>query len=100
MNDIAEIIKSWEDLGVLLDGVTETVKHEIKRRRICWSIFGFLLGFFGFLDLNFVEFLEVLLAVSLAQQVIFSEVKAISGTGVRRAGRRYIDKHFSFRCII
>ena len=98
MNDIAEIIKSWEDLGVLLDGVTETVKHEIKRRRICWSFFGFLLGFLGFL--NFVELLEALLAVSLAQQVIFSEVKAISGTGVRRAGRRYMDKHFSFRCII
>ena len=57
-------------------------------------------GIFGFLDLNFVEFLEALLAVSLAQQVIFSEVKAISGTGVRRAGRRYIAKHFSFRCII
>ena len=48
MNDIAEIIKSWEDLGVLLDGVTETVKHEIKRGRICWSFFGFLLGFLGF----------------------------------------------------
>ena len=48
MNDIAEIIKSWEDLGVLLDGVTETVKHEIKRRRICWSFFGFLLGFLAF----------------------------------------------------
>ena len=30
MNDIIKIIKSLEDLGVLIDGVTETVKHEIK----------------------------------------------------------------------
>ena len=28
MNDIIKIIKSLEDSGVLLDGVTETVKHE------------------------------------------------------------------------
>ena len=39
MNDIAKIIKSLEDSGVLIDGVTETVKYEIKktRRRISLS---------------------------------------------------------------
>ena len=40
MNDIIKIIKSLEDFGVLIDGVTEKVKHEIKkktRRRISWS---------------------------------------------------------------
>ena len=38
MNYIIKIIKSLEYLGVLIDGVTETVKHEIKtRRRISWS---------------------------------------------------------------
>ena len=39
MNHIIKIIKSLEDLGVLIDGVTETVKHEIKntRRWISWS---------------------------------------------------------------
>ena len=31
MNDIFKIIKSLEDLGVLIDGVTETVKHETQR---------------------------------------------------------------------
>ena len=38
MNDMIKVIKSLEDLGVLVDGVTETVKHEIKktRRRISW----------------------------------------------------------------
>ena len=30
MNDINKIIKSLENSGVLFDGVTETVKHEIK----------------------------------------------------------------------
>ena len=32
MNDIIKIIKSLEDSGVLIDGVTETVKHEIKQQ--------------------------------------------------------------------
>ena len=38
MNDMIKVIKSLEDMGVLVDGVTETVKHEIKktRRRISW----------------------------------------------------------------
>ena len=31
MNDIIKIIKSLEDSGVLIDGVTETVKYEIKK---------------------------------------------------------------------
>ena len=30
MDNIIRIIKSLEDSGVLIDGVTETVKHEIK----------------------------------------------------------------------
>ena len=30
MNDTIEIIKSLEDSKVLNDGITETVKHEIK----------------------------------------------------------------------
>ena len=34
MNDILKIIKSLEDLGVLIDGVTETVKHEIKEKKV------------------------------------------------------------------
>ena len=38
MNDIMITIKPLEDLGILTDGVPETVKHEIKtRRRISWS---------------------------------------------------------------
>ena len=33
MNDIIKIIKLLEDLGVLIDGITETVKHEIRRQK-------------------------------------------------------------------
>ena len=33
MNDIIKIIKSLEDSNVLIDGITETVKHEIKKTR-------------------------------------------------------------------
>ena len=33
MNDFIKIIKSLEDLGVLLNGVTKTVKHEIKKNK-------------------------------------------------------------------
>ena len=31
MNEIIKIIKSSEDSGILFDGVTEAVKHEIKK---------------------------------------------------------------------
>ena len=32
VNDTIKIIKSLEDSGVLIDGVTETVKHEMKKQ--------------------------------------------------------------------
>ena len=32
MNNITKIIKSLEDLDVEIDGVTEAVKHEIKKQ--------------------------------------------------------------------
>ena len=39
MNEIIKIIKPLKDSGVLIDWVTETVKHEINksRRRISWG---------------------------------------------------------------
>ena len=33
MNNIIKIIRSLEDSGLLIDGVTETVKHEIKNKK-------------------------------------------------------------------
>ena len=70
MNDMIKIIKSLEDSGVLIDGVTETVRHEIKKQEG---------GFLG-------AFLAPLAGL-LVQPVISSVVKGIRGTGVRRGGR-------------
>ena len=32
MQDLLEIVKSLEDSGILLDGITETVKNEVKEQ--------------------------------------------------------------------
>ena len=72
MNDIIRIIKSLEHSSVLIDGVTETVKHEIKKQE------GGLLGA-----------LFAPLAASIVQPIISSVVKSLSGRGVRRAGRGF-----------
>ena len=77
MNDIIKVIKSLEDSGVLIDGVTETVKHEIKEQE--GGLSGALL---------------VSLATSLVQPVISSEIKGISERGFRRAERGYMDINF------
>ena len=42
MNDIMKIIKSLEDLGIFLKGVTETIKKETKEQKD-----GFLSMFLG-----------------------------------------------------
>ena len=73
MNDITKIIKSLEDSGVLIHGVTETVKHEIKktRRWISWSFVSIFSCF-----------------ISTTSDFFSSKrVKGISGRGVKRAGR-------------
>ena len=66
-------------MGVLIDGITETVKHEIKKE-------GGLLGA-----------LLAPLATSVVEPVISSVVKVINGRRVRRTGRGYMNKNFQFR---
>ena len=77
MNDIIKITRLLKVSGVVIDGVTETVKHEIKRKEG---------GFLGAL--------LAALAASVVQPVISSAVKDISARGFRRAGRGYMNKHF------
>ena len=77
MSDIMQIIKSLDDLSVLIDEGTETVKDEIKKQEG---------GFLGALLAP--------LTTSLAQPVISSVGKGISGKGVRKAGKEYINKNF------
>ena len=71
MNDIIKIIKSLEDKIALTDGVTETVKHEIKKQK------GRFLGA-----------LLAPLTTLLVEPAFSSAVKGVNGRGVRRAGRR------------
>ena len=58
MNDIIKIIKSLEAPNVLIDDITETVKHEIKNQ-----------------EGRFLPALLAHLAASLVQLVISSAVK-------------------------
>ena len=71
MNDI-KIIKSLKYLGVLIDGFTETVKHEIKKQKR--ELLGALLA---------------PLATALVQSLI-----SLRRSRVRRTGRRHMDKNF------
>ena len=50
MNDLIEIVKSLEDSGLLLKGVTESVQNEVKEQRG-----GFLSMFLGTLDASFIR---------------------------------------------
>ena len=37
MQDLLKIVKSLEYTGISLDGITETVKNEVKEQRVCFS---------------------------------------------------------------
>ena len=76
--DIIKIMKLLEDSCALIGGVTETVKHEIKK-----------------LKGVFIRALLAPLASSIVQPIISSVVKGISERGVRRAERGYMNKTFS-----
>ena len=67
MNDIIKIIKSLEDSGVLIDGVTETVKYEEKKQ-----------------EGKFLGALLATLAASVVRPMISSVVKGVSRRGIRR----------------
>ena len=87
MGDILKIVKSLEDSGVLLKGVSETIQHEAKEQR--GRFLSMLLGTLG---------------ASLLGDVLS---KGLSGKGVIRAGEGivragYDSKRFSlnFFCLL
>ena len=45
MQDLSEIVKSFEDSGLLLDGITKTVKNEVKKQK--GGFLSMLLGTLG-----------------------------------------------------
>ena len=67
MGDILKIVKSLEDSGILLKGVSETIQHEAKEQR--GGFLSMLLGTLG---------------ASLLGDVLS---KGLSGKGVIRAGK-------------
>ena len=67
MNDIFKIIKSLEHSVVLIDEVTEVVKHKIKKQKS-----------------RFLGALLPPLATSLVQPIISPVVKDKKGRGIRR----------------
>ena len=82
MDDILKIVKSLENSGVLLKGVSETMQHEAKEQR--GGFLGMLLGTLG---------------ASLLSDVLS---KGLSGKGVIRAGEGtiragYASKRPSFK---
>ena len=82
MDDIIRIIKSLENSGILIDGVTETVKPEIKKQEC------------GFLGAGLVP-----LTTELIKSVASSLVKGAFRKGVMKEERGYInmdhmDKNF------
>ena len=38
MNDVMKIIKSFEDSGLMIKGVSETIENETKKRWISWHV--------------------------------------------------------------
>ena len=77
MNNIIKITKLFENSGVLIDGVTETVKHEMKEQ-----------------EHVFLRAMLAPLAALLVHPVTSSVVECIRGRGVRRARRGYMVKKF------
>ena len=45
MQDLLKIVKSLEDSGILLDGITETIKNEVKEHK--GGFLSMLLGTLG-----------------------------------------------------
>ena len=86
LKDFITIVKSLEYLGVSVDGVTEPVKHQIKKQE--GGFLGALLG---------------TLAASVIQPVISSVVKGFTERGVMRVERGFynnMNKIFKFRSIL
>ena len=76
-------MKSLDDLNALTDGITETVKPEIKKQ-----------------EGRYISELLAPLAASVVQPLISSVVKGINRRDVRRGGRGYVNKNFWFCSIL
>ena len=81
MEDIIEIVKSLEDSGLLLKGVTETVQNEVKEQN-GWFL-SMLLG-----TLGTSLFGKILAGKGVQTKCVSKETKSKSqGRGINRAGK-------------
>ena len=78
MNDMIKMIKSLEDSGLLLKGVTETVQNEVKEQK--GGFLSMLLGILG------ASLLENILAGKGA--IVTSQERGINRTGKSRGINR------------
>ena len=79
MNYIIKIIKLLQDLGVLIDGATQIVKHEIRKQE--GRVIGPLLAPLGTF-------------ISATNNFFSSKIYKWKKWGVLRAGKGYIAKQF------
>ena len=77
MQDLSKIVKLLEDSGILLDGITETVKNEFKEQK--GGFLSMLLGTLG---------------ASLLGDVL---TENLSGRGVIRAGEGTVRAGYGFQ---
>ena len=80
MQDLLKIVKSLEDSGILLDGITETVKNEVKEQK--GGFLSVLLGTLG------ASLLGDLLTKNLSGRGVISAREGMirAGEGTIRAG--------------
>ena len=78
MDNIIKIVESLEHANLLIDGATETVKHEIKKQED---------RFLGAMMISIAASLIALIAYSLMQSMASSLTNSITGKGVIR-GRK------------
>ena len=79
MDDIIKIVESLEKSSISIDGATETIGNQMKKQEG---------GFFRPMMAPIATSLIAIMASSLIQPVASSLINAITGKGVRRAGKR------------
>ena len=77
MQDLLKIVKSLEDSGILLNGITETVKNEVKEQKCGFP--SMILGTLG---------------ASLLGDLL---TKHLSGRGVIRAGEGTVRAGYGYK---
>ena len=85
MDDILKIVKSLEDSGVLLNGVSETIQHEAREQR--GGFLSMLLGTLG------ASLLDDILSKGLSGKGVIRAVERTIRAGSKRSSLKKFDSH-------